>query len=395
MPDGLATHDDDRVERDPIVETPGEIVWDEEIDGYSSLPVRLYEIPEWRDTWEEKWMEIYDPSSEQWTRVKKHWTPVLEGLIAGESLAECEARLEEARPDFNRATRRVIVRKVVRNLERAGMAKLVLPEAPEVFAGRFERIRQLGRGGMGIVWLCRDLEHEDQRVAVKHAWNWKTSFEKAEASIREEAKLLARFDTPRIVSLVDTFDVDGRFHMAREFLDGQPLSAICGSEELTEARRIRFARQIAEVVDRIWDEGLLFFDISPANFYVDRGEDALTLGDLGVTRKLEDGGVEVGSRIGTRRYAAPEMMGGGRATERSQVYALGRVYWHMVMGRIPVSRSSVDAVRRQNRAILELLRDSRASPREVEFFDRATRIDPDERPATLDEALAILEGDDA
>lgn len=386
MPDAQA---DTRQTTEPVVETRGEVAWDEEIGGYSSMPVRLLVEPRWRSTWEERWMELYVPGTGRWRRVKKHWEPVLEGLLAGETLAESEDRLAEARPDFNEATRRFIVRKVVRNLERAGMAELVTPDPPAVFDDRYERVSRLGRGGMGVVWLCRDRETDGREVAVKHAWNWKTRFAKAEDSIREEAEMLARFEHPRIMGLVDTFEHEGRFHLVREYLEGRSLTAWCGDEDVDETRRVQATEQVAEVLDDLRGEGWFYFDVSPANFYVDPDAWELTLGDLGVYRPIEDG-LEVSSRIGTRRYAAPEMIGGGRASEASHVYALGRLHWHVVMGRIPVSRSSVDAVRRQNRAILELLRDSRASPREVAFFDQATRVDPDERPPRVAEALELL-----
>lgn len=379
-------------DREVQVQTPGEVAWDQEEDGYTTLPVRLYEIPEWRGIGQEKWMEIYVPGTDRWRRVKRHWEPVLEGLIDGCTLAECEERLAEARPDFNRASRRHIVRKVVRNLERAGMAELVLPQPPDVFDGRYERVRMLGRGGMGIVWLCQDRKRDGSpQVAVKHAWNWKTSFEKAQRSVQQEAEHLSRFDHERIARLVDTFEVDGRFHMVREFLDGEPLANLCGDPAFTEDRRILAVRQIAEALELIRGEGLFYFDLSPDNFYVEPGDRGVVVGDLGVCREIEADGIEVSSRIGTRRYAAPEMIGGGRATERSQVYALGRLYWHMVMGRIPAARSSVENVRRQNRAILELLKEEGASEAEVAFFDRACRMDPNQRPATLQEAVEILE----
>lgn len=365
--------------------------WTAEEHGYSKLGIRLTEIPRWREDDREKWMEFYHPRRERWIEIKAHWAPVLQGLVRGEELPECEARLKEARPDMNWATRRHVVRKVVNNLDRWDMIKLVTPEPPDVFGDRFQRVEKLGSGGMGVVWRCRDLGRGDRPdVAVKHAWNWKMSFENAEASIRQESELLERFDHPSIMELVDTFEHDGRFHMAREYLDGRPLVALCGRPELDERRRVRVARRIAEILDYLRAEGWFYFDVSPDNFFVEPGTDKLTLADLGLCEPIEDG-LQVRSRVGTRRYGAPEMIGGGIATERSHVYSLGRLYWKMVMGRIPVGRSTPEKVRRQDAAIAELLRESRASEQEVAFFEAACRTEPDERPATLGEALGILE----
>lgn len=380
-------------DREPILQTPGEVAWDREEYGHTTMPVRLYERPRWRDTGEEKWMEFYVPETGEWERVKAHWAPVLEGLIEGESLPMCEVRLRDARPDFNAATRKFIVRKVVDQLERLGMAEVVTPDPPEVFGGRFRRLDHLGRGGMGVAWLCRDLDREGEpRVVVKHAWNWRTSFESAEEALVEEAEMLERFDHPAIVSLVDTLEVDGRFHMAREFLDGRSLGGACGQPELDEEARVRAIRGVAEVLAYLRDEGWLFLDVSPDNFFVDAELANPRLVDLGLCKEAGDGRVKTSNRTGTLRYAAPEMIDGGAATQRSQIYSLGRMLWRMVTGRIPVARSTVEKVHRQDRAILEVLRDSRASAREVEFFDHATRTDPEDRPATIEEAVAILEG---
>lgn len=376
-----------------MIEIPGTLAWDEESYGYPELPIRLYEIPEWRRTGEEKWMEFYLPEKDSWEPVKAHWAPVLEGLVEGEALPWCEVRLRDARPDMNAATRAHVVRKVLRNLEHLGMAELVTPDPPERFDGRYEVLEQLGQGGIGVVWLCKDLETEGHpKVAVKHAWNWKTGFDRAEDSLKKEAEMLDRFDHPSIIRLIDTFQVEGRFHMVREFLEGRSLSSCCGTSELDGDRRVRMVEQMADQLAYIRDEGWLYLDVSPSNYYVDEELRTLKLGDLGVCKRAEDGTYEVSGRTGTTRYAAPEMMEGGTATERSLVYSLGRVLWKMVMGRIPVPRTSLEKVHRQDRAILELLRESRATEREVEFYDHATRTDPDERPATLEDAVAILDG---
>jgi len=376
---------------EPVAETPGRVAWDAQGDGYTGLPIRLHVEPRWRETDEDTWMELYVPGDGEWRRVKKHWTPVLEGLIAGDSLSECEARVAEARPDFNRATQRYIVLKVVRALERVGVAEIVTPDPPEVFADRYEVLRQLGRGGMGVVWLCRDRERgEDPLVAVKHAWNWRTSFGKAQRSIEKEAGILASVDTPRIVSLVDTFHVDDRFHVARDFLEGDRLSSLAGEPDLDEAARVQALRDVGEALVELREAGWWYFDISPDNFYADPDTGRLILGDVGVCRPADEGGVEVSGRPGKRRYADPQLVGGGAADERSQVYALGRLAWKLVTGRIPAARSSLEAVRRQNAAILELLKDSRAARREIAFFEATCRMTPQRRPDTVEQALAIL-----
>lgn len=394
MPDeGPATEavERDLGDRDPVVETPGEVVWDREEYGHSTLPVRLYEEPRWRDTGDSRRIEFYRPDKGSWVSVKAHWAPVLEGLVDGESIPMCEVRLRDARPDMNAATRKAVVRKVVGNLERLGMAEIVTPDPPEVFEGRYEVLEQLGRGGMGVVWLCRDRDREGARVAVKHAWNWRMPFEGAESSLVEEAERLRAFDHPAIVDLVDTFEVEGRFHMVREFLDGRSLASWCGDPDLGEPARVRLLGEIGELLAYFRDEGWLYLDPSPGNFYVDEVLEGLTLTDLGLCKRAPGGEVTASRRKGTLRYAAPEMMDGGAATQRSLIYSLGRVLWKMVTGRIPVARTSLEKVHRQDRAILELLRDSRASRREVDFFDHATRTDPEDRPETIEEALAILE----
>lgn len=220
-----------------------------------------------------------------------------------------------------------LVRNFLWKLAKEGYYDIPLPEPPALFYGRFERLKELGRGGMGIVHLCRDLEDDGREVVVKHAWGWTKPIEKAEQGIRQEIAYLARLDHPRIPGLVDVFERDGLMHMVRRFAPGASLFA--WRPKLVAAgagARLRLLRECAQTLAHVHERGLLYLDVKPDNFILGSLEEGPMLLDFGLARPFEGHELRMRGALGSPGYVSPEVAKQNVATVRSDVYGLGRAF---------------------------------------------------------------------
>jgi serine/threonine protein kinase len=213
--------------------------------------------------------------------------------------------------------------------------------APER-VGPFRILRELGHGGMGVVYLA---EREDaqlrQRVALKlvrHAGG-------GEAVVRrfmEERRILALLEHPGIARLIDGgLAADGRPYFAMELVEGEPIDAWCDARRLTvEDRLTRFAA-VCDAVRYAHEHFVIHRDLKPSNILV-RDDGQLKLLDFGIAKLLdplrgEDDRLE--TRTGvlalTPEYAAPEQVRGGAATTATDTYALGVLLYELLTGRRP------------------------------------------------------------
>jgi serine/threonine protein kinase len=236
---------------------------------------------------------------------------------------------------------------------------------------------------MGVAWLCRDLARSGQEVVVKHAWNFAAPLALCDQAIRDEADVLASLDHPAIVRLLDRFELDGRFHLVREFLDGPSLGKAASGTGLAAPRRRIAARRVAEAVGHVHARGFLFLDVQPDNFFLLAG-DVVKAGDTGLCRRLVQGQVALPRPVGARGFIAPELMQARPvATVRSDVAGFGRLYYALMAGRRPSQRADAAAMAAQ-------LREGGAPADEVAFVARCCADDPAARPQDMGEVARLL-----
>ncbi len=185
-----------------------------------------------------------------------------------------------------------------------------IAERPELSGTRYEMVRELGRGGMGVVYEVRDRELE-RTVAMKVVENdW-----------RAEARIIAALEHPGIVPVHDSGTLpDGRLYYTMKLVRGLRLDAWTRAEHgLTE--RLRLFARICEPVAFAHANGVVHRDLKPENVMV--GEfGAVLVMDWGVA---QTGVAEERSIVGTPGYMSPEQGRGESADARSDVYALGAV----------------------------------------------------------------------
>ncbi len=169
---------------------------------------------------------------------------------------------------------------------------LLALEPGEALAGRYRLVRELGRGGMGVVWLAEDAKLDDRKVAVKLLPTALTSNARAIARLKKEATICLELSHPHIVRLL-TFEIDdsrgGLAFLVMQYVDGQTLDDLLAEhpEGLPLERVGTWAMQLAQALDFAHGKGTLHRDIKPSNVMID-GEDNAFLMDFGIAREAKD-----------------------------------------------------------------------------------------------------------
>ena len=220
---------------------------------------------------------------------------------------------------------------------------------PDFSATRYELIGEIGRGGMGAVYVGRDTQL-DRRVALK-VLTVLDEDGQASARMAQEARILAQLEHPGIVPIHDLGRLpDGRIFYAMKMVEGQRLDAYARSSA-TLQERLRVFSRICETVAFAHAQGIIHRDLKPENIMVGRFGEVLVL-DWGVAKitgiarefTASDaparGDTLRGTVIGTADYMAPEQASGAidQVDARSDIFSLGKTLAALVAGAHPPKR---------------------------------------------------------
>jgi serine/threonine-protein kinase len=187
---------------------------------------------------------------------------------------------------------------------------------------RYRLERTLGRGGMAAVWLGHD-EVLDRPVAVKVLSDTIASDPGFVARFRREARTAAGLSHPNLVGVYDFSEEDERPYLVMQFVPGENLA-----ERLERGKGVdcdQLARELLDALAHIHEVGILHRDIKPANIIIEPDGTAKLI-DFGIALPRDATALtSTGLVLGTERYAAPEVMEGRPATERSDIYSCGLV----------------------------------------------------------------------
>ena len=265
--------------------------------------------------------------------------------------------------------------------------------------GRYEIEREIGRGGMAIVYKAFDPRLE-RTVAIKLIRNTAFSAE-AFGHIRErferEAKALARLDHPNIVKVHDFGEHAGAPYLVMDYLEGATLKEV--RKPLRVETAARLIRPVAEALDYVHRNGLLHRDVKPSNIMITKAERVI-LTDFGIAKWMEDEGdlytlTGTGIGIGTPEYMAPEQGRGKRIDERSDMYSLTIVFYELITGKKPYGGDTpLDVLMNQ---VSEPIPDPRAVVPEISesvkrFLDRAMAKKPEDRYPAMTDYVRDLDG---
>ncbi|MDX9980240.1 MAG: protein kinase [Lentisphaeria bacterium] len=225
--------------------------------------------------------------------------------------------------------------------------------APGVLLGGLHLVRCLGKGGMGVVYLARQLAM-NRRVAVKILSPDMSGNQLFVKRFMNEALATAKLEHPNIVTIHDAGTVNGFHFLAMEYVDGESLDTRLKREKrLAEGDVLRVALPVAKALAFAWDRHrMLHRDIKPANIMQSSfGE--VKLMDLGLAKSAEDPNLTAtGIAMGTPLYMSPEQARGEHPLDcRSDMYSLGATIYHLLAGSPPFPGTS--AVEIITRHVLE------------------------------------------
>jgi serine/threonine-protein kinase len=208
--------------------------------------------------------------------------------------------------------------------------------------GEYQIIRQIGRGGMGAVYLARHTAEPDRLPVALKVLN--PGFDDSHVAQRfaQERAILASLDHPAIARHMDGgVTADGRPYFAMEHVDGQPVDIYCDLHRLTLEERLRLFIDIARAVQYAHRAMVVHRDLKPSNILVTEDKQVKLL-DFGIAKLLDQGSsglpeplTRTGLRVMTPEYASPEQVQGKLITTATDVYQLGMVLYQLLTGQRP------------------------------------------------------------
>ncbi|MEV5157630.1 serine/threonine-protein kinase [Streptomyces sp. NPDC053728] len=216
--------------------------------------------------------------------------------------------------------------------------------AQVLVAGRYRLISPIGRGGMGEVWRGTD-EVLGRAVAVKLLLG-----DQADASstarFRLEAQTAARLSHPHLVAVFDFGSWEDRFYLVMELVEGRSLGDLLESQERVHPEQVaRIAGEAAAGLAAAHRQGIVHRDIKPGNLMLD-SDGSVKIGDFGIAQFVDDPSTALttaGHIVGTSLYLAPERALGRTADSASDMYSLGCVIYHLLVGQPPFRSDTATA----------------------------------------------------
>jgi eukaryotic-like serine/threonine-protein kinase len=276
----------------------------------------------------EAWLDTLPPSSDE-------LGPILRGILSREAAGETDAFL--------------------RTLPRLG-APLASVDRVRVregaIVGPYRLQRQLGRGGMGSVWLAERTDGVLKRsVALKLPHAGAYGAQLAERFARER-DILAALSHPHIARLYDAgVSDDGQPYLALEYVDGEPIDKYCDGRRRALPQRLQLFLQILDAVQYAHARLVVHRDLKPSNILVENDE--VRLLDFGIAKLVADEPVpesdltQAAGRVLTPDYASPEQIAGVPLTTATDVYSLGVILFELCTGERPYR------LKRDSRSALE------------------------------------------
>jgi len=203
------------------------------------------------------------------------------------------------------------------------------------FAGRYQIIEELGRGGMGKVYKVFDTKIKD-KIALKLLKPEIASDKKIIERFSNELKFARKIRHKNVCQMFDLSEEKGTHFITMEYVHGEDLKRFIRKVgTLSAGQATPIAKQVCEGLAEAHQLGVVHRDLKPQNIMVDEDGNARIM-DFGIARSLKAKGITgAGVMIGTPEYMSPEQVEGKEVDQRSDIYSLGVILYEMVTGRVP------------------------------------------------------------
>jgi predicted Ser/Thr protein kinase len=257
-------------------------------------------------------------------------------------------------------------------------------------AGRYEVVRELGRGSMGVVYQGYD-PVIGRTIAIKTMLTEGLSsqeFREYKARFQREAQAAGVLSHPNIVNVFDYGEDHGILYLIMEYLEGKSLEKLVeGHNILPIETIIPMYDQVCSALDHAHQHGIVHRDIKPANIMIlDNGLVKVT--DFGIAKMVSMGMTQAGQVLGTPNYMSPEQVKGRQVDGRSDIFSLGIILYELATGEMPFSGQNITTV------IYKIINENPIPPRELDasihpglsyVICKALAKSPDERYQTCRE----------
>lgn len=209
--------------------------------------------------------------------------------------------------------------------------------------GRYEIVKELGRGAMGIVYLGKDPKIH-RSVAIKTMRLDEVEgdeVQEVKARFFREAESAGKLSHPNIVTIYDAGEEQDLAYFAMEVLDGVDLKDLCKKRNLLPVKRtLEIVTKVSEALDYAHSQSVVHRDIKPANIMV-MPDGAVKVTDFGIARITTSAKTQTGIVLGTPSYMSPEQLAGAKVDGRTDLFSLGIVLFEMLTGERPFQGESV------------------------------------------------------
>jgi CHASE2 domain-containing sensor protein/tRNA A-37 threonylcarbamoyl transferase component Bud32 len=262
--------------------------------------------------------------------------------------------------------------------------------------GRYEIIREIGQGAMGIVYEAMDPKIH-RRLAIKTI---RFSDEFEETRVKEiknrffqEAEIAGKLSHPSIVSIHDVGEDYDLTFLAMEFLEGDDLRQYCKKGRLLPLRKVlSIGSEVAMALDYAHSKGIIHRDVKPGNIMLlKNGKIKVT--DFGIAKAISSSQTKSGVVLGTPNYMSPEQVNGQKMDGRSDIFSLGGVLFELLTGQVPFHGKNMTNL------LYQITQVKNPSAREInpkvpkvceQIIDKAMEKDPDNRFQTGAELAKYL-----
>lgn len=223
--------------------------------------------------------------------------------------------------------------------------------------GRYLVESELGHGGMGRVYLARDLSLHNRRVVIKVLLQTSLRDAYVVRKFRQEVEALARIDHPGVVSVLGAGRLgDGKLYLVMQYVSGKTLRSEIPSEGMNLERAALILQQIGAALEDVHEKGIFHRDLKPENIMLQvlKNAELVKVVDFGIA-KVKDSVVAPSTAndmpVGTVLYMSPEQLRGGeRITAASDIYSMAVIAYEMVTGRRPFNPASAPQLLEMHRS---------------------------------------------